>query len=106
MAVRRIDDQDVDTRVDERARTLPRVRADTHCGADAQPPLLVLRRLRELDSLLDVLYGDQPLQPSFCVDDRQLLDFVAMEDRLSLSQRRPEGRRHQVMRSHQCRHRL
>ena len=106
MAVRRVDHQHVDTRVDERACALPGVCADTDRGADAQPSLLVLCRLRELDPFLDVLDGDQPLQPSVRVDDRQLLDLVAMEDRLRLRQRRPERGCHQVARGHQRRHRL
>ena len=96
MAVRRIDDQHVDTSVDEGACALPRVRADPDRGADAQPSLLVFRRLRELDPLLDVLDGDQPLQHSVRVDDRELLDLVAMEDRLCLREGRADRGRHEV----------
>ena len=106
MAVRRIDDQHIDARVDERARALPGVGADADSGADAQPSLLVLRRLRELDPLLDVLDGDQPLQHSVRVDDRELLDLVAVQDRLRLCERRPDGRGDEVARSHQRRHGL
>ena len=35
------------------------VRADADRGADAQPAVRVLRRVREVDALLDVLDGDQ-----------------------------------------------
>ena len=61
VAVRGVDHEHVDLRVDERAGALERVRADADRGADPQPPLLVLRRERELDPLLDVLDRDQAL---------------------------------------------
>ncbi len=78
VAVRRVDDEHVDAGVDERLRALERVGPDADRGADAQPALLVLRRLRELDLLLDVLDRDQAAQPAVAVDDRQLLDLVAV----------------------------
>ena len=62
--VRRVDDEHVDARVDQRLRALERVGADADRRADAQPPLLVLRRVRVLDLLLDVLDGDQALEPA------------------------------------------
>ena len=67
-------------RGDQRLGALERVRADADGRADAQPALLVLRRVRELDPLLDVLDGDQALEPAVGVDDRQLLDLVAVEE--------------------------
>src|SRR6476469_3553714 len=97
MPVRRIDDEHVDAGVNERARALPRVGADAHCGADAQASLLVLRRLRKLDALLDVLDGDKTLEPSLRIDDRKLLDLVAMQDRLRLGERRSLGRGDEVV---------
>ena len=106
MTVRRIDDQHVDARIDERARALPGIVADTDGGADAQPSLLVLRRLRELDPLLDVLDRDQPLQHAVRVDDGELLDLVAVQDRLRLREGRPDRRSHEVARRHQRRDRL
>src|SRR6266849_6249462 len=87
MAVSRVDDEHIDTCVDERARTLPRIRADTDRGADAQAPLLILRRPRELDPLLDVLDRDEALEPSLRIDDGKLLDLVAVQDRLRLRDR-------------------
>src|SRR4029077_14992824 len=63
VSVRGIDDEQVDTCVDERARALPRVGADADCGPDAQALLLVFGRLRKLDALLDVLDGDEALEP-------------------------------------------
>ena len=49
VAVRGVDDEHVDARVDQRLRALERVRPDADRGADAQPALRVLRRVRELD---------------------------------------------------------
>ena len=83
--VRGVDDEHVDAGGDERLRALDRVRADADRRADAQPAALVLRRVRVLDLLLDVLDGDQPAQPAVGVDDRQLLDLVAVEDLLGLA---------------------
>ena len=82
MAVRGVDDEHVHAAGDERLRALDRVGPDADGGADAQAAALVLRRVRVLDLLLNVLDGDEPAQPSVRVDDRQLLDLVAAEDRL------------------------
>ena len=62
VAVRRVDDEDVDVGRDERLRAFDRVAADADRGADAQPAALVLARVRVLDLLLDVLDGDQALE--------------------------------------------
>ena len=103
MAVRRVDDEHVHARRDERLRALERVGADADRGADPQPPLLVLRRLRVLDLLLDVLDGDEPAQAAVCVDDGELLDLVAVEDLLGLRERRPDRRGDEVARGHERR---
>ena len=84
VAVRGVDDDRVDVRGDESGRALERVRPHTDGGGDPQPTLLVLRRERVADALLDVLDGDQALEPPVGVDDRQLLDLVPAEDRLRL----------------------
>ena len=57
--VRGVEHEHVDARGDERLGALDRVRADADRGADAQAALLVLRRVRVLDPLRDVLDGDQ-----------------------------------------------
>jgi hypothetical protein len=106
VAVRHVDDEHVRARLDERLGALHRVRADADRGADAQPPLLVLRRVRVLDALLDVLHGDEPAQAPVGVDDRELLDLVPPEDRARLLERRPDRRRHEAAARHQRRNRL
>ena len=101
-----VDDEDVDLGVDERSGALERVRTDSDCGADPQAPLVVLRRFRVLDPLRDVLDRDQALEPPVGVDDGELLDLVAMEDRLRLLERRADRRRDQIAVGHERRHGL
>ena len=83
--MRGVDDEHVGAGRDQRLRALDRVGADTDRGADAQAALRVLRRLRELDALLDVLDGDQALDAPVVVDDRELLDAVAVQQLLGLA---------------------
>ena len=58
--------------------------------AAAQAAERVLARVRILDRLLDVLDGDQPLQPEVLVDDQQLLDLVLVQDLARLVERRAD----------------
>src|SRR5206468_3211898 len=90
----------------ERLCPLERIGADPDRSAHAQPALLVLRRLGELDLLLDVLDRDQPAQAPVGVDHRQLLDLVAVEDLLRLGERRAHRRGDEVARGHERRDRL
>ena len=60
MAVRGIDDEQVDAGVDQPLGALETVIADAGGGGDAQPPLRILRGMRVELRLLDVLDGDQP----------------------------------------------
>ena len=106
MTVRGIEYEHVDACGDERVRAVERVRADADRRADAQPPLRVLRRVRVLEPLRDVLDRDQALQASVCVDDRQLLDLVPVEDPLGLGERGADRRRDQVGARHQRTDRL
>ena len=84
MSVRRVDDEHIGAGGDECLRALDRVGADADGGADAQPAALVLRRVRVLDLLLNVLDRDEPAQLAVGIDDRQLLDLVAVQDLLGL----------------------
>jgi hypothetical protein len=90
MTVRGVDDEDVDLGGDERCSALERIRSDADRGTDPQAALVVLRCIRVLDALRDVLDGDEPLEPAVGVDYRELLDLVAVEDRLGLLERRPD----------------
>ena len=88
--MRGVDDDDVDLGVDQRAGALERIRADADRGADTKAALLVLGRERELDPLLDVLDRDQALEVTVRVDDRELLDLVAVQDLVRLVERRAD----------------
>ena len=76
----RIDDQHVDAGIHQCLRALHGVtrRADG-CSA-AKPSEVVLARIRILDRLLNVLDGDQSLQPIVLVHHQQLFDLVAVQD--------------------------
>ena len=101
--VRRVHDEHVDLSVDERGSALHRVRPDADRRPHTQPTLLVLRRVRVLDPLRDVLDRDEPREAPLVIDDRQLLDLVAMEDRLGLLERRADRRGDEVPARHQRR---
>ena len=60
MAVRGIDDEQVDAGLDQPLGAFETVIADVGGGGDAQPPLRILRGMRVELRLLDVLDGDQP----------------------------------------------
>ena len=101
MTVRRVDDEHVHLGVDERGCALQCVGPDADRRAHSETALRVLRRVRVLDPLRDVLDRDEPREAPVVVDHRQLLDLVAMQDRLGLLERRPDRRRHEVPRRHQ-----
>ncbi len=103
VAVRCVDDEDVHLGVDERGRAFHRVRPDADRSADSQAALLVLRRERVLDPLRDVLDGDEALEPPVRVDHRELLDLVAVEDRLGLGERGADRRCDEVPVRHERR---
>ena len=97
----RVHDEHVDLSVDERGCALHRVGPDSDRRPHTQPTLLVLRRVRVLDPLRDVLDRDEPREAPFVIDDRQLLDLVAVEDRLGLLERRADGGSDEVPARHQ-----
>ena len=101
VAVSRVHDEHVHLRVDERGCALQRVRADADRRAHSKAALRVLRRIRVLDPLRDVLDRDEPREASFVIDDRQLLDLVAVEDRLGLLERRADRSGDEVPARHQ-----
>ena len=99
VAVGGVDGDGVDGPGDERLDALLDVVADADGGRAAQPAGVVAGRVRELLALLDVLHRDQPGEAAVVVDERQLLDAVALEDRLGLVERRADRRRAQALAS-------
>jgi hypothetical protein len=95
MTVRGVDDEHVDAGIDQRARTIHRVSGDADRRAAAQSPERVLARVRVLDRLLNVLDGDEPLEPEVLVDDEQLLDLVPVQELARLVERGADRNREQ-----------
>ena len=81
LAVGGVDHEHVDARVAQGLGTLPRVAEEAHRGADAQAALGVLRGVRVLLGLVEVLDGDEAGEAAGLVDEGQLLDLVLREDR-------------------------
>ena len=101
--VGRVDDEDIRPGLGERGSPVIGVRSDTDRGTHAQPSLLVLRRAGELDLLTDVLDGDQAFEAPVGVDDRQLFDLVAVQDRPRLLEGRSDRSGDEIAVRHQGR---
>ena len=81
VAVGRVDDDDVDPGFRERTGPLPRVAEESDGCANAQPPVGILRRIRVLLRLVEVLDRDETGELAVRVDEGKLLDLVLREDR-------------------------
>ena len=84
MAVRGVDDHDVDPGVEQRLGALKAIVAGAGRGGDAQPALLVLAGVGVELRLLDVLDGDQADAAVGVIDHQQLLDAVLVQQALGL----------------------
>ena len=105
MAVRRVDHQEIDARLDQRLGPLQPGGADAGRGADPQPPVRVLAGMRERLGFLDVLDGHQADQAVVVVDHQELLDPVPVQELLGLLARDAVAHRDQVLGGHQLAHR-
>src|SRR5690606_24406997 len=103
MAVRRVDDEQVDAGAHERLSPLERVLGYADSCADEQASLAVFGRVRKLDRLLDVLDRNEALQRVRFVYERQLLDLVLLQDDFGFLQRRADRSRHQIVPRHDFR---
>jgi hypothetical protein len=84
VAVRGIHHERIDASVDQGLGAHHVIPRRANRRGDAQAAMLILVRVRVLASLVDVLDGDESLQPPVLVDDRQLLDAMVGEDPLGL----------------------
>ena len=78
--VRGIHDDHVDLRLDQRFD--PIELHDPGGGADSQPASLVAAGRRVLSNVFQIPHGDQTRQSAFGVDDQELLDASAVQNRL------------------------
>ncbi len=82
MSVRRIDDDDVDPRIQQHLRPDQAGLADAGRGTDPQAAVFVLAGVGAALRLFDVLDGDQADAAIVVVDDQQLLDPVLVQQPL------------------------
>ena len=69
-------------------------------AAAPQATQRVLRRVRVLHGLLDVLDRDQPFQPVVAIDDEQLFDLVLVKDLARRIERRADRHRDELFVCH------
>ena len=105
MAVRRVDDDDVDAGVEQRLGPGKAGLADAGRAGDAQAAVLVLAGLGIGARLLDVLDSDQTDTATVIVDHEQLLDAVLVEQLGRIGHADALARGYQVTR-HQLSHGL
>ena len=84
MAVRGVDDDEIDAGLDQPFGALEALVADGGRRRHAQPPLLVLAGVGIGDRLLDVLDRDQPDAAILRIDHQELLDAVLVQEALGL----------------------
>ena len=101
MAVRGVDDDEIDAGIDQRFAARKAGVADGGGGGDAQPALLVLAGVGVGHRLLDVLHGDQADAAIVAVDHQQLLDAVLVQEPLGLVLADALAHRDQLLLGHQ-----
>ena len=104
MAVRGVDDEHVDARFDERRRALPGLTEVADGGADEQAAFGVLRGVRKLLGLHEVLHGDERDETPVVVDERQALTLVLTQDRRRVVVRDVDGSGDERLRRHDVAH--
>ena len=81
VAVRRVDDDDVDPRAGESGGALGAIRADSDRRPATQPTVIILDRGGEAVGLEQVLDRDQARQRSILADDEELFDPMLVKQR-------------------------
>ncbi len=104
--VRGIDDDHVAAGIDQPFGALITVFSDGRRRGDPQTPLRILRSVRMLRRLLDILDRDQADAIALIVDDDQLFDAVLMQQALGLILSDVALHRDQIFFRHQLENRL
>ena len=106
VAVRGIDDEQIDAGIDQPLSALETVIADAGGGRDAKPPLSVLGGVRVQLRLLAVLDGDEADAVVVGVHDEELLDAALVQQTLGLVRVDALADRNEIVVRHQFRHLL
>ena len=101
MAVRGIDNDQIDAGVDERFAARVAGLADIGRGGDPQPALLVLAGIRICHRLFDILHRDQADATIVAVDHQKLLDPVLVQQALGLGLADALAHRDEIVLGHQ-----
>jgi len=101
MAVRGVDDHDVDTGGEQRFGALQLGAAGTRCGGDAEPAVLVLAGKGMQLRLFDVLDRDEAGTAIFAVDDQQFFDAMLVQEALCFIARSRLVHRDEIVFRHQ-----
>ena len=100
VAVRGVEHDDVDLRLDERCNAVEHVGRRADRRAAEQAAAGVARGIRVLHGFLDVLDRDEALEVAGFIDDRQLFDAVPAQDLLRVLQRGADRRGDEVFLRH------
>src|SRR5688572_21232409 len=100
MTVGRVDHDRVHARIDQCFGAFKKVTRRADRSRTAKPAKAVLCRLRKIDGLLNILYGNEALKPAVIIDDEKLLDPMLLEFDLGLVQGRTHGDRYKGLRCH------
>ena len=100
----RVDDEQIDSRIDECVGALLGVRADTHGSADHEPTRGILGGQGVLVGLDEVLDGEESAETAVGVNEWQLLDLVAREQAQGILGLHADGRCQQRHRGHDLAH--
>ena len=99
--MRRVDDDGIHAGTHQCLDSRLEVGTNTDCSGNTQAPDGVARRIGELLAFHDVFHGDEPTQPTLCIDERQLLDPVLLQHGSCLVERRTLRSGHEILARHE-----
>jgi len=100
VAVRRIDDHEIDPHFDQGRHPIHDVGRHAHSRPNTEPPVFVLAGIGVLAALAYVFEGDEALQVALLVHDGKLFHLVRLQDLDGLIQGRAHRHRHQIVGGH------
>ena len=100
VAIGGVDNENVDAGVAQLASAIPRVTEEADRRAHAQATFVIFRGVGVLLALVEVFDGDEAVQATLAVDQRQLLDLVLGKEREHVVLRDSDGPGDERRRSH------